>query len=83
MMPSVAASSRTRKRPLSSHLQALRADVLSGLAVTRLIFNKDRSEDAIIEEQLQQALQIREATQDSKGVADVLNSAGSLKQKQQ
>ena len=68
----------------SQSLQALRADVLMGLAVTRLIYNgKDRSEDGIIEAQLSEVLHLRESARDSNGVADALNSIGMLKQKQQ
>ena len=53
-----------------------------GLALSRLIFNRDRGEDVIIEALLREALKLRETLHDKGKVADTENSLGALAQKQ-
>ena len=58
------------------------AEVLQGLAVARLIFNPERTEDTLIASLLKTALELRELIRDAAKMADTLNSIGSLRQKQ-
>ena len=58
------------------------SEVLQGLSVARLIFNKDRSGDHLIEKHLNEALELRKAAGLFMKVADTLNSLGMLKDKQ-
>ena len=58
------------------------SECLQGLAVARLIFNEDRSEDAKIAALLGRALELREGNGMKEKAAETLNSLGSLKQKQ-
>lgn len=76
------ASLGTRVRNLDSDLRLARSDVLQGLAVTRLIHNRDRNEDTIIAHLLLEALQLREEAQDMAKIADTLHGIGTLKLKQ-
>ena len=55
---------------------------LQGLALTRLIFNTDRLEDAEIEALLVQAQTLRSEAGLRKQLAETFNGLGSLKQKQ-
>ena len=58
------------------------AETKQGLGVTRLIFNTDRSEDALIEKLLAEALELRQLAGLRMQAAETLNGLGSLKQKQ-
>jgi len=53
-----------------------------GLALARLIFNRDRGEDVAIEALLLKALALREILKDKAKLAETQNSLGSLAQKQ-
>jgi len=59
------------------------SDVLQGLGVARVIYDKTRKYDKLTEDRLREALQLREVAQLKKGQAETLNSLGSLKQRQQ
>ena len=58
------------------------SEVLQGLALARLIFNRERSEDGLISSLLKEALVLREDLRDISKMADTLNSIGMLRQKQ-
>jgi len=57
------------------------SEVCQGLALTRLIFNTDRSEDSMIEELLKTALHLRQEHHLRPQLAETYNAFGSLKQK--
>ena len=56
------------------------SEIHQGLAVARLIFNKDRTEDGLISSLLKEALALRESIKAVDKMADTLNALGSLKQ---
>ena len=58
------------------------SECAQGLALARLIFNRDRGEDATIEALLREALSIRTTLRDKAKLAETENSLGSLAQKQ-
>ena len=58
------------------------SEICQGLAVARLIFNTDRTEDGVIMSLLKEALELREKMQATDKMADTVNSLGMLKQKQ-
>lgn len=58
------------------------SEICQGLAVARLIFNTDRSEDSEIAMLLKEALELRELIESTDKMAETLNSLGMLKQKQ-
>eukprot|EP00966_Prymnesium_polylepis_P205633 4765252-Prymnesium_polylepis.1 len=75
------AQERERQRLRKEWAEEL-SDVVQGLGLTRLIFNTDRSEDALIEKALSEALELRQLAGLRPQMADTLNGLGSLKQKQ-
>jgi len=66
---------------LRGALAAEMSEVCQGLALARLIFNTDRSEDQTIEALLREALQLRKEHNLRKDLAETYNALGSLKQK--
>ena len=58
------------------------SECAQGLALARLIFNRDRGEDATIEALLREALSFRTTLKEWAKVAETENSLGSLAQKQ-
>ena len=58
------------------------SECAQGLALARLIFNRDRGEDATIEALLREALSFRTTLRDKAKLAETENSLGSLAQKQ-
>ena len=80
------------KKNIEDHVRACSVDsklwsdelseVKQGLALARLIFNKDRSEDGVISSLLKDALSLREEMRDLAKMAESLNSLGALRQKQ-
>lgn len=66
----------------SSDWSAEMSEVCQGLALTRLIFNTDRSEDGEIEALLNEAQALRQKANLRAALADTMNALGSLKQKQ-
>ena len=68
-------------KPALVDLRAEMAQLAQGLAVARLVHNKTRDEDALIEKLLREALELREELEDHIGRAETLNSLGSLRMK--
>ena len=58
------------------------SECAQGLALARLIFNRDRGEDTTIEALLREALSFRTTLRDKAKLAETENSLGSLAQKQ-
>ena len=58
------------------------SECAQGLGLARLIFNRDRGEDATIEALLREALSYRTTLKDTAKLAETENSLGSLAQKQ-
>jgi len=66
---------------IRGELAAEMSEVCQGLALTRLIFNTDRSEDGTIETLLKEALHLRQEHGLRPQLAETYNAMGSLKQK--
>lgn len=77
-----ASSPEARLKERRKHWASELSEVLQGLALARLVHNKDRSEDTEIARLLKESLSLREELRANAQIAETLNSLGSLRQKQ-